>query len=65
MLIANFGAYRRVVERTENDHTWAARVEAPDQVYQSVFDEPSMTEAQAWVEQKIATLLITPRSSSG
>lgn len=62
-LVCNLGAYRGVVERTENDRTWTARVEAPDQVYQSVFDYPSMIEAQAWVEGKIETLLTTPRST--
>lgn len=64
-LVANLGAYRGVVERTENDRTWSARIEAPDQVYHSVFDYPTMTEAQAWVERKIETLLSTPPSSSG
>lgn len=49
-LVCNLGAYRGVVERTENDRTWLVRVEAPDQTDHSVFDEPSMTEAQAWVE---------------
>lgn len=62
-LACNLGAYRGVVERTENDRTWSARVEAPDQIYQSVFDYPSMIEAQAWVERKIETLLSTPRSA--
>jgi hypothetical protein len=28
MLVANLGAYRGVVERTDNERTWAARVEA-------------------------------------
>ncbi|HEX6289373.1 MAG TPA: hypothetical protein VFZ66_09295 [Herpetosiphonaceae bacterium] len=64
MLVANLGAYRGVIERTEDDQAWTARVEAPDQVYQSVFDYPAMTEAQAWVEQKIEALLRAPRSSS-
>jgi hypothetical protein len=41
---------------------WTARVEARYQVYQSVFDYPTMTEAQAWVEQKIEALLRSPRS---
>ena len=62
-LVCNLGAYRGVAERTEDDRTWTARVEAPDQVYQSVFDYPTMIEAQAWVEQKIETLLRTPRST--
>lgn len=61
MLVANLGAYRGIVERTEHDRTWSARVEAPDQTYHSVFDYLSMTEAQAWVERKIETLLNTPR----
>jgi hypothetical protein len=64
MLVANLGAYRGVVERTDHDQAWTARVEAPDQVYESVFDYPAMTEAQSWVEQKIETLLRAPRSSS-
>jgi hypothetical protein len=64
MLVANLGAYRGVVERTDNDQAWTARVEAPNQVYQSVFDYPTMTEAQTWVEQKIEALLSTPRSRS-
>lgn len=63
MLVANLGAYRGVVERTENDRTWSARVEAPDHICHSAFDYPVMTEAQAWVEQKIETLLSTPRST--
>lgn len=65
MLVANLGAYRGVVARTEHDRMWSARVEAPNQVYHSVFDYPAMTEAQTWVEQKIESLLRTPRSSSG
>jgi hypothetical protein len=63
MLIADLGADRGVVEGTEHDRSWSARVEAPDQVYQSVFDYPTMIEAQAWVEQKIETLLSTPHST--
>jgi hypothetical protein len=63
MLVANLGAYRGVVERTDNDRRWAARVETPDQVYHSVFDYPAMTEAQAWVERTIESLLTTPRST--
>lgn len=62
MLVANVGAYQGVVERTEHGRPWSARVEAPDQVYQSLVDHPSMAEAQAWVEQQIETLLRTPRS---
>lgn len=62
-LVCNLGAYRGVVERAKDDHMWSACVHAPDQVYQSVFDYPTMTEAQAWVEQKIETLLSTPRST--
>jgi hypothetical protein len=62
-LVCNLGAYRGIVERTEDDRTWSARVEAPNQVYQSVFDYPTMIEAQAWVERKIETLLSTPRST--
>lgn len=62
-LVCNLGAYRGVVERTENDRTWSARVEAPGQTYQSVFDYPTMAEAQAWAERKIETLLSTPRSA--
>lgn len=63
MLVANLGAYRGVVERTENNRTWSARVEAPGQVYHAAVDYPAMTEAQAWVERKIETLLSTPRST--
>lgn len=63
MLVANLGAYRGVVERTDNDRVWSARVEARDQVYHAAFEYPTMTEAQAWVEQKIETLLSTPRSA--
>lgn len=63
MLVANLGAYRGVVERTGNDRTWSARVEAPDQVYHAAFDYPEMIEAQAWVERKIETLLGTSRST--
>jgi hypothetical protein len=62
MLVANLGAYRGVVERTDNERAWTARIEARDQVYQSVFDYPTMTEAQAWVERKIETLLHYPRA---
>ncbi len=61
-LIANLGAYRGVVKRNDNDQAWTARVEAPDQVYHSASDYPATTEAQAWVEQKIETLLRNPRS---
>lgn len=61
MLVANFGACQGVVERTEHGRPWSARVEAPDEAYQSLVDHPSMTEAQAWVEQQIETLLRTPR----
>lgn len=63
-LVGNLGAYRGVIERTTDDQAWTARVEAPDQVYQSVFEYPEMSEAQAWVEHKIETLLRTPRSPS-
>lgn len=63
MLVANLGAYRGVVEQTENDRTWSARVEAPDQVYHAAFEYPEMIEAQGWVERKIETLLQTPRST--
>lgn len=42
---------------------WIAFVEASEQVYQSVFDYPTVTEAQAWVERKIETLLSTRRST--
>ena len=63
MLVANLGAYRGVVERTDRDRAWTARVETPDQLYQSVFDYPAMTEAQAWVEQQIEVLLRSPRST--
>lgn len=37
-------------------------IEVLNQVYESVFEEPSMAETQAW-EQKIETLLRTPRST--
>lgn len=30
MLVANVGANRGVVERTEHDRAWSARVETPD-----------------------------------
>lgn len=62
-LVYNLESYRGIVERTEDNHTWSARVEAPDHTYQSVFDYPTTTEAQAWVERKIETLLSTPRST--
>jgi hypothetical protein len=60
-LVGNLGAYRGVVERSAAETTWLARVDAPDQTYQSVFEYPNMTEAQQWVEQKIEELLRTPR----
>ena len=63
MLVADLGAYRGVVEGTEHNYSWSARVEAPDQVYHSVLGYPSITEAQAWVERTIETLLSTPRST--
>ncbi|HEX6292994.1 MAG TPA: hypothetical protein VFZ66_27675 [Herpetosiphonaceae bacterium] len=56
----NLGAYRGVVERTDDDQAWTARVEAPNQVYQSVVDYPTLTAAQAWVEQQIEALLRAP-----
>ena len=63
-LICNLGAYRGVVERTANDRAWTARVEAPDQVHHSVFEYQGVSEAMAWVEQKIEALLRTPRDTS-
>jgi hypothetical protein len=63
-LCNHLGAYGGVVERTADDQAWTVRVEAPAQVYQSVFDYPSMTEAQAWVEAKITALLRASRSPS-
>lgn len=62
-LVFNLGAYCGVVEQTEDGRAWTARVEAPDQVYQSVFDYPTMVEAQVWVEQQIEVLLRSPRST--
>jgi hypothetical protein len=63
-VVYNLGAYRGVVERTEHDRTWSARVEAPEHIHQSAFGYPTMIEAQAWVERTIETLLSTPRSTS-
>lgn len=62
--VFNLGAYCGVVEQAKDGRAWTARVEAPDQVYQSVFDYPTMIEAQAWVEQQIEVLLRSPRSTS-
>ena len=64
-LTCNLGAYRGIVERTPDDATWLARVEAPEQAYTSVFEYRTMAEARAWVEQKIEALLrAPPRRSS-
>lgn len=64
LLVANLGAYRGIVEGTENEHAWSARIEAPDHIYHSDRAYTSATEAKAWVEQKLETLLTTPRSGS-
>ncbi|HEY0737203.1 MAG TPA: hypothetical protein VGD69_19960 [Herpetosiphonaceae bacterium] len=64
LLVANLGAYRGVVDCTATDRTWSAHIEAPDQIYHADRGFPSAPEAKAWVEQRIETLLATPRSSS-
>ena len=56
-LVCDLGAYRGVVERIAGQATWTARVDSRSQTYTSVFEYPTMHEAQQWVERKIEALL--------
>jgi hypothetical protein len=56
----DLGVYRGVVERTTQQTTWTARVEARTETHTSVYDYATMHEAQPWVEWKIEALLRQP-----
>ena len=56
-LVGDLGVYRGVVERMTGQARWTARVESRTETYTSVFEYPTLHEAQQWVERKIEALL--------
>ena len=56
-LVCDLGAYRGVVERIAGQSTWTALVERRSQPYTSVFEYPTMHEAQQCVERTLERLL--------
>lgn len=55
--VCALGVYRGVVERVAGQVRWTARVERRSQPYTSVFEYPTMHEAQQCVERTIERLL--------